>query len=222
MSIDVKFAKNHVRVAGINFFTANAPGIELGTWGGKKTPLTQQNYLMVEGRVPATKLKIRKALELDVDSSTLNEQDIGADITVPGVGKLSAGVAAQQLKSQQLKLIKLEVLPKDLADAVNESPAVIEGFQRVGNEGRLVHQIIVALQAKSAALFTTAATLQASVSAGVFSVTAQAGAGSSGATTVAFDNCTIAYLLLDPKWDASQKKNWSRIVDWNDDQWSMN
>ena len=32
---------------------------------------------------------------------------------------------------------------------------------------------------------------------------------------------TFAYLLLEPKWDASLKKNWKRIDGWEDDQWSL-
>ena len=29
---------------------------------------------------------------------------------------------------------------------------------------------------------------------------------------------TFAYLLLKPKWDANQQKNWERIEGWDDDQ----
>ena len=32
---------------------------------------------------------------------------------------------------------------------------------------------------------------------------------------------TFADLLLKPKWDANQQKNWKKIEDWEDDQWSL-
>lgn len=223
MSIDITFAKNHLRVQGMNFFTKNASSIELGSWGEKKDPLTQANYLLLEGRVPAGKLKIRKSLDLRIDSATLTEANLGAGLTVPGMGKLNAGLAADRLRTEQVRLVKLEVLPADLVDAANASPKVIEGFQRVGNDARLVHQIIVALDAKTADLFERSASLTAEVKNDKFSVTAGAGVGSSGGTTVSLENATVGYYLLKiTKWDANQKKNWSRMLDWDDDGWSLN
>lgn len=223
MSIEVKFKGNHIQVANINYFTTNAPGIELGCWGEKKSPLTAPNYLLVEGRVPAAKLKVRKSLDMHIDSATLTEAGIGAGITVAGIGKLSASAAASKFKSNEMRLMLLEVLPADLAAAANDSPAVIDGFQRVGDDGRLVHKVLVALDAKSAEVFNKAGSVSASVDAGVFKVTAGGNPGSSGSTTVSFENCTVGYLLMKvTKWDANQKKNWKRMLDWDDDRWSLN
>lgn len=222
MSFQIEIRNNHVTLEGVHYFRANASSLRLGSWGEKKSPLTQQNYLMLEGHVPAPKLQVRKGISCEIAGARLTDQDIGLTLTVPGVGKLSAGVAAEQLRSNQLKLVKFEVLPKNLAAAANESPAVIDGLRRVGNDGRLVHQVLVALDAKTAALYSTAGTIDAEIDGGKFSLTAHVGAGGSGGTTLSFEDATFAYLLLKPKWDASQKKNWTRIVDWDDDQWSLN
>lgn len=222
MPFQIEIHANHVKVEGVNFFRANASSLRPGSWGEKKQPLTQQNYLLLEGHVPVKKLKIRKGITCTIAGARLTAQDVGATLTVPGVGKIGAGAVAEQLNTSQLKLVKFEILPKDLADAANESAAVIDGLKRVGHDGRLVHQVLVALDAKTAALYSSAAAIDAEIDAGKFSLTARAGVGASGGTTMSFEDATFAYLLLAPKWDASQKKNWTRIVDWDDDQWSLN
>jgi hypothetical protein len=220
MSIQIKFAKSYLQVANIRFFTTGANSVELGSWGEKKEPLTQPNYLMVMDRVPAGKLKIRKSLDLTIDSTTLTEGNLGAGLTVPGVGNLKAGVAADKLRREELHLVMLEVLPADMADAVNESPKVIEGFRNVGNDGRLVHKIIVALDAKTTDAFKVAGSVSAEVADGNFKV--KLGGGTGGITTVSFENATLAYLLLKPEWNANLKKNWTRMVGSEDDRQSLN
>lgn len=222
MSIQIKFAKSHLQVQNVRFFTTGASSVELGSWGEKKEPLTQPNYLMVMDRVPAAKLKIRKALDLAIDSATLSEANLGAGLLVPGMGRLKAGVAAEKLRREEVRLVKLEVLPADMQDAVNSSPKVIEGFRSLGNGGRLVHQIIVAVDAKTADSFAVAGSLTAEVDAGSFQIKLGGGAGTSGITTVTFENATVAYLLLKPEWNANQKKNWTRMVGAEDDRQSLN
>lgn len=222
MSIPIKFAKSYLQVQNVRFFTTGASSVELGSWGEKKEPLTQPNYLMVMDRVPAGKLKIRKALDLAIDSATLTEANLGAGLLVPGLGRLNAGVAADKLRREEVRLIKLEVLPGDMQEAVNSSPKVIEGFRNLGNDGRLVHQIIVAVDAKTANSFAVAGSVSAEVDAGIFKVRLGGGAGTSGITTVSFENATLAYLLLKPEWNANQKKNWTRMVGAEDDRQSLN
>ncbi len=222
MSIQIKFAKSYLQVENVRFFTTGASSVELGSWGEKKTPLTQPNYLMVMDRVPAAKLKVRKSLDLRIDSATLTEANLGAGLSVLGLGKLNAGVAADKLRREEVRLIMLEVLPADMADAVNSSPKVIEGFRNVGNDGRLVHKIIVAADAKTADSFAVAGSISAEVDAGIFKIKLGGGAGTSGGTTVSFDQATVGYLLLEPKFDANQKKNWTRMVGSDDDRQSLN
>ena len=223
MSTDVKITSSHLRVYGINFFRANSPVVLLGSVGEKKTPLTQQNYLAVDSRVPAPKLKVRKATTLVIDSSTATEKNLEVSVNVPLVGKLNAATASQQLRDDKLKLVLFEVTPRDIVDAANASPKVIDELQRIGDGGRLVHQIVVALEAKTATSFSNSASLDVTASVSGLKISAQGGLGSSGSISIELDpGTTFAYLLLKPKWDANQKKNWTRIVDWEDDQWSMN
>lgn len=221
MAATFEIHDNHFKLEGINFFRANASSVTLGAAGEKKTPATQQNYLAVEERVPPGKLVIRKALTIDIASARLSEKDIGGSIVVPGLGTLSAAAAADKLRTESIRLVKLEVLPRKLVDAANESPRVLDALKRIGRGGRLVHQVVVAMDAKLASIFANAASIDAAVTVKGIGLTAHAGSGSSGGTTVDFSDATFAYLLLDLKWDANQIKNWRRIEGWEDDQWSL-
>ncbi len=222
MAIDAKVLDNHFHLNGVNYFRGHADSVQLGDAGEKKTPATQENYLAVQESVPRTKLKIERATQIDIHNLAFGGNDISVGLTIPGVGSLGAATVARQLQDQTLALVKLETLPKDIVAAANDSPAVITELIRAGNAGRLVHQAFVILEMKTALNFTRATRFDLSGTVKSWTVTATGG-GSSGSRTVVTitPGTTFAYLLLKPKWDASQKKNWKRIDDWEDDQWSL-
>ncbi len=222
MGIDAKVLDNHFHLNGVNYFRGHADAVQFGDAGEKKTPGTQENYLAVQESVPRNRLKIERATQIDIHAVSFGSSDIGASITIPGVGSLSAGTLARQLEDQTLSLVKLETLPKDIVAAANDSPDVIAELIRAGNAGRLVHQAFVILEMKTALNFTRSTRFEVSGTAKSWTITATGGTGSGSRTVVTVTpGTTFAYLLLKPKWDASQKKNWKRIVDWEDDQWSL-
>ena len=222
MARDVEIHNNHVTAYGINYFRGNAPSVFLGAVGDKKTPVGQQNYLAVEDRIPAGRLQVKKPVVLDVVASTATEHNLSGGVQVPGVGKLGAGQASEQLRNDQLKLVLIEVLPKDIVGAANASPAVLDTLKRVGNGGRLAYKVLVAMQAKTAIAFANSASVAAEGIVDGVKLTGSSSGGSSGTVSVELSPGTcFAYLLLEPKWDAKQNKNWTKIVDWEDDQWSL-
>lgn len=222
MVIDAEVADNHFHLNGVNYFRGHADSVQLGDVGEKKTPATQTNYLAVQESVPRAKLKIQRATQIDMHRVDFSGNDISAGLTIPGLGTLAADSVARQLQDQTLSLVKLEVLPKDIVAAANDSPAVIAELVRAGNSGRLVHQVFVALEMKTALNFTRATHFDVAGSVGSWTVTATGGSSSASRTVVTLTpGTTFAYLLLEPKWDANQNKNWKRIVDWEDDPWSL-
>ena len=222
MGIDTQVRDNHFHLNGVNYFRGHADAVQIGDVGEKKTPATQENYLAVQESVPRHKLKIERATQIDIHSIAFDSSDIGADITIPGIGTLGAGTVARQLEDQTLSLVKLDILPKDIVAAANDSPGVIAELIRAGNGGRLVHQVFVILEMKTALNFTHSTRFEASGSVKSWTVTATGGVGSGSRTVVTITpGTTVAYLLLKPKWDANLKKNWKPIEDWEDDQWSL-
>jgi hypothetical protein len=222
MGIDAKVRDSHFHLNGVNYFRGHADAVQLGDVGEKKTPATQENYLAVQESVPRRKLKIERATQIDIHGLALGSSDIGASITIPGVGVLGAGSVARQLEDQTLALVKLETLPKDIVAAANDSPDVITELIRAGKAGRLVHQSFVILEMKTALNFTRATRFELSGTVKSWTVTATGGSAGASRTVVTITpGTTFAYLLLKPKWDANLKKNWTRIDDWEDDQWSL-
>jgi hypothetical protein len=223
MAQDVKIASNHVTAFGVKYFRGNAPSVFIGAVGDKETPLIGQNHIVVQGSVPADKLKIRKATTMVVDQSTVTDKNIDLSVTVPLLGKLTASEASKQMREDTLKLVLFEVIASDLVSAANASPHVLETLRNIGNDGRLVHKVIVALEAKTAQTFTSAGSLEVSATVQGVKVTAQGGTSSSGTATIELEpRTTFAYVLLKPKWNANMKQNWTHIDGSEEDEWSLN
>jgi hypothetical protein len=223
MALDLKIRNNHLHHNGFNYFRGHAEEVLLGDVGEKCTPATQTNYLAVQGNVVRKQLKIHAASRIDLKGLAVASADIGGSIEVAGLGSLGAGAVAAGLASAELSLLKLSVLPKDIVALIHDNPKnALTPLKQAGARGRIVHQVYVLLQAKLAAVIGGAAgfTLEAE-GAGV-TLNATGGlAGASGASATLSPGSTFAYALLDPVWDANQQKNWKRIVDWKDDQWSL-
>jgi hypothetical protein len=190
--------------------------------GGKRTPSTQENYLAVEENIPVGKLKINNVSVVTLNGTRISGADVSADIDVPGLGTLSPQVVSTKLKEETLKLVKLDVLPRVAVDAANESPKVIDALVRAGNRGRIAHKVVVVMDAVTAETVRRGVSLDFTMDDGSPTITVRAVAGSKEVTSVRINSgATFAYLLLEPKWDANRQKNWTRIEDWKDDQWSL-
>src|SRR5262247_694348 len=58
---------NHLTYGGKQYFRGGSEDVLLGAYGEKKTPITKQNYLEVQGTIPTSKLKVRSATECTID-----------------------------------------------------------------------------------------------------------------------------------------------------------
>ena len=219
MAIDITIRDNHLHFDGINFFRGNANLVQLGSAGAKKTPSTQTNYLSVEENIPLKKLKINKVTTIELNGTKVTGADVSATIDVPGVGPLSASAVSARLRKDTLKLVKIDVLPRDIVEAANESPKVLDALKASGNDGRLAHQVVVILESSTAETLLKGVAFELTTDDGRPILTARA--GSKDVATVEINGATFAYLLLKPKWDANLKKNWKQIESWSDDQWSL-
>ncbi len=187
----------------------------------RRRPQAPENYLAVRDSVPRNQLRIERATQIDIHSAALDASDIGASITIPGVGALGAATLARQLEDQTLALVKLETLPQDIVAAANEAPSVIAALVRAGNAGRLVHQVFVILEMKTALNLTRSARFEVSGPGERWAITGIGSSGSRTSVTIT-PATTFAYLLLKPHWDAQRLQNTKRIAAWEDDSWSRN
>jgi hypothetical protein len=219
MGIDAKVSDKHFHFNGVDYFRGHAQAVQLGDAGEKKLSGLRETYVTVQASMPRHQLTIGRATQIDIHRVAVSGSDIGASVTIPGVGVLGAATVARQLEDHALSLVKLECGPRDIVAAANGSPAVIAALIRAGDKGRLVHQAFVILEMKTVLNFTRSTRFE--VSGGALSW-AIAGIGSGSRTVVTLTpGATFAYLLLKPKWDANLQKNWQRIDDWEDDPWSL-
>lgn len=220
MGIDAEVCDNHFRLNGVSYFRGHADAVQLGDVGEKKALVNQASHLAVRESVAHDKLAIARASLIDIHAAAFGSSDIGASLVVSGVGVLGASTLARQLADQTLALVKLETTANDIVAAANDSPEVIAALIRAGSKGRLVHQVFVVVEMKTALNFTRAVSFGADGVGTSWAITGTGGDGSRTALTIAAGT-TFAYLLLKPKWDAKQQRNWKRIDRGENDPWSQ-
>src|SRR5262249_21965635 len=156
--------------------------VGMGYYGEKKTPVFGQNYLEVQDNIPATKLVVKTVTEVGIDFSHSSEADIKLNLNVAGIFKGSADAAVDALRSDTLKLMKLDMDLNDVKSAVNGSPGVLNNLASYGNDARVSHQIFVVMSATEANSFKAGGT----ISFTKLGQTLEAKGGTNGSTTVEF------------------------------------
>lgn len=214
---------NHMKYNGKTYFRAGSEDVQIGSYGEKKTPLTKSNYLEVQDRIPTPKLKIREALIVDIDFKQSTKTDIEANINKSVVFKGSVSTAYEDLRNDKLKLVKLVIENEDIKDAINSSPKVIEDLKVYGNDSRVCHQVFIVLEASLARTVTTSTKFDVSGTDGSLKISVSGGTSKSTTAEITLSaGSTFAYGIVKLDWDASQKKNWKKVVKATDDQWSLN
>ena len=218
MGIAATVCVGHFHLHGIDYFRSHANAVQLGDVGEKQMPGDQEPHLAVRASLPCHELKIESATQIELHGIAISGSDIGASLAIPGVGRLSAGSVARQLEDQALGLVKLGASPQAMVAAANRAPEVIAELVRAGANGRLVHEVFVILEMKTALNFTRGTAFEVSGSGESWTVIATTG-GSRCVVTLT-PGTTFAYLLLKPTWDAKQQRHLKRIDGWEDDAWS--
>ncbi len=223
---NVVVKENHLTFGGVRYFRGQAEEVELGSIGEKRTPITGQNYLEVKDRIPPRKFDAVKSTVVDIDFSRTSSSafDTAVSVIVKGVPVNFSGAATfNKLRSGELKLVKFSVSNNEMKRAANNSPRRLNDLINWGNDARIAHQVFVVMEASLANSFDNNATVDLSVGTDGLEGTVSGNMKTGGATTVQISEGTgFAYLLAKIDWDARQKKNRTRIVDLDDDQWGVN
>ncbi len=216
---------NHLNFNGINYFRGGSEEVEIGSIGEKRTPLTKMNYLEVKSRIPAAKIESTTSTIVDIDMTKTTKSAFNATVSaiVKGVPvKFNGGVTYDKIKKNELKLVKFSVSNNAMKTAANNSPKAIDDLINYGNDARIAHQIFVVMEADMATKFDNNQSVDLTVGKGIVEASVNGSSGASGVTKVSLSpGTTFAYLLVKIDWDAKQKKNKTKIVDLDDDQWSF-
>ena len=222
MTTKVVIKPNHFTYNGIAYFRANAESVGPGAYGEKRAPLTKANYLEVKGVVPPAALKVAEATVVDIDFNQSNSADITVDASPAQLEFAGGSVSAARSAASQgkLKLMKLQVL--NMKDAINGSPKVVANLADYGNDARVALQTWVLMKAELADRVQTS--VSGAVKATVDGITVGLNGSSHGSNEtklVIKPGATFGYLLGKFDWNASSKKNRTKVVDIDDDQWSF-
>jgi len=217
--------ESHLTFGGVAYFRGHAEEVEIGSIGEKRTPLTKQNYLEVKDKIPIARINVAKTTVVEIDFTKTSKSAFNTAVSaiIKGVPvKFSGDATFDKLKSGELKLVKFSVLNNDMKKAANDSPQKLKDLIEWGDDARIAHQVFIVMEASLANKFDNNVTVD--LSAGTKGIDAKVGGsgGASGTTTVHLSEGTcFAYLLLKIDWDAKLKKNRTRIVDLDDDQWGL-
>jgi len=199
---------------GVHYFRGHAESVVIGSYGEKRTPLSQQNYLEVQSDLPAERLKVNAVTIVDIDFSRSREADIKLGLKSADTG-VSGSAALGDLKTGKLKLVKLEMRLGDLKTVVNGLPAVLGNLKSFRADARVAHQIFVVLEATLAQTFAASGDISFTRTGSSLKMSAAASASASGSSTVTLSSgTTFAYLLANPDWDRGR----DRIEKFTDDQ----
>jgi hypothetical protein len=146
-----------------------------------------------------------------------NAFDTLVKVIIKGVPvKLTGSDIRRQVKQQELKLVHFHVLPNDLKQAVNESPKVLTNLAGYGGDARVVSDIFVAMDAKTAQSFESQTNVELKAGSGPMSASVGNAHGAQGTITVQLLNeATYAYMLQKIDWN----KGKTRVDDLDPDPW---
>ena len=205
---------------GNRYFRRNALAVAVGVYGEKKEPVTEANYLAVDGNIKFNLLdgKIKKLTPVEIDWERERKADVEANVewyfVVGGTAKFNHGKAIEA----HLKLIRFHIEAHALETVLNkEANKVRESLKKEGNDARVCSSIWVVMSGVLAERFNTSVGLEVSgsVSEGL-SLTAKGGASWSGSEKITFSPGTVfAYGLHKvKKWDGDKIDEGGLEDDW--------
>lgn len=202
---------NHLKFAGNNYFRGNAPSVRLGDHGKKKSPVLSQNYLAVQDHIPAPKLESRTAATIGIDFGRSTKADIELNLKIAkATGSIRGGY--EQLRKDELKLVKIDMNLGDVKDAVNRSPKVLDALRSYGSAARVAHQVFVVMEASTASRFDMSGALSFSMAGQDLKMTTS---GTKVVSVVLDPGAVYAYLLCKPKWNSGK----TQVLLFEPDQW---
>ena len=199
---------------GVDYFRGHAAAVQLGDVGERRDLAGSASHLTVQGRPPHDTLAIERVAHIDLQGATVRGSDIGVDVSVAEVGCLGPSTVARLLHDKTLCLVRLDAAPRGVIDAANACNGVLDVLGRAGKAGRLVHQVVVAVETATARDLTQASRWSLAGANDACVLTAVGDDGRRSVVRLA-PRATFAYLLLKPTWlgkriAGAEPDSWSR------------
>lgn len=214
----------HLHFNGVNYFRGKSTNVIVGSYGKKMTPIGKENYLEIQGNVPAKNIAKASAQIITIDEESYSKVNFGAEVPaiINGVKTTFSGDAAiEKIKKSELKLVLLTVTMNQMANAVNKSSGALENLKNYGNDARIAVEIFSILSADLASTITSSGSLDISAEAqGIRASVNGSGSGSKKTSVILPEGSCFAYLLAKAKWKMKFLKK-VEVERLTDDQWGM-
>lgn len=217
---------NHLHFNGKNYFRGSSTTVRIGSYGEKRDPINQANYLDVKGNIPWEKIgkvdakvvKINNETDLDLQF----DGDISAVTSTGAIVGLSGGMKINQLKKQKLELILMSISPNRMMRIVNKANYALGKLKDYGKDARIVLEAFIVVEAELASEMEVSGSLGLSGKEGEMKATLKGEGSIKTRKEVTFpkDAC-FAYMLHKIDWDMKFLKK-EKIKDLDDDQWGSN
>ena len=217
---NVKLTKVAFKKDGIRYYRGKAENVKLCSYGEKKTPITQANYLAVQNNVPGDNLaqvSVQISGPFGINWSKYSTTDLSASISYLKAGGVKGTFTRAAAMSANLKLVKFHLNEGALEKLLNNHASGARKYLAdEGADGRIVSEVWVVMEADLASDVTTGGSVTGTGTGGGFKVKLGGSTSSTVGSTITIPpGTTFAYLLHKvKKWNQGKTK----VENMEDDQ----
>lgn len=211
---DVKITNGTLVIdGGQRFFRGKASDVALGAYGEKKNPIGSPAYIAIEKvmmPIIIAKAPLKITGPIAVDWGKVSKTDISANATYLKAGGGKASLSVESAKSARLVLVKFSLYEGDLKDLLNKHAGDARNYlKKEGNDGRIVSEVYVAMEAELASKVTVGGSASANGNNGTLEIEVGASGSSTTTTKVVLPpDTTFAYLMHKvKKWNGDKVEN---------------
>ncbi|BET67812.1 hypothetical protein ASA1KI_27300 [Opitutales bacterium ASA1] len=209
-----KITKHYFEHNNRKYFRGNAENVELCSYGEKKDPIGPNAYLDVENRIQRELVapKVKALGTVAIDWAQVSKVDGGAkgQVNAFGVkGERAAETSIGVAEKGNYKLVGFAVDAGPLRVLLNtEADGARNFLEREGNDGRIVSEIWVVMEAEYSSAFSISASYSVSASVVGVGLDITASGTSAGTKKITLSaGSTFAYLLHKvKKWNKGKTK----------------
>lgn len=217
---DVK--KNQFTFAGKRYFRGNAPQISLGSYGVKKTPAFQANYLEGHGKLgtqPLRRVTVERVGPYTIEWNKVSRRELDVNVSYIGNNGVAVALTKEKAESASLVVIKLFVNVNDAIRLINANPSVLKCFKDYPQRARLVTSVWVVVEAEIASRIKNTASLTGTGTYNGFTLDIAASGGSTTNQRITIPKgATFAYMMHSAKRWSKRRGRRDSVLGLEDDQ----
>ena len=218
---------NHVKYDGVRYFVKESSAMKLGSYGEKKSPPTQQNYLAKHSdfkRIGRTEKSPPAVASVRSNTNLFHNGVFSMPIKLVNLGINDTGFS-NMVRDKKCSFVRERIADRGaLMRALNADRNVIN-YLKQKNSSRIVDGVIRIHSCIVRSSNTHAGRLKGDVAITKAKIKVKGTDATTNQNEVFFahgPNTVIGYTMLKFRWDKKSKKKRSRIVGFEDDRQSIN